>query len=228
VEKAICAEPKLAALDSGLTWLWHGVEHTPSETSAQKEWLAARGHCPPPPDHATDFWAVAFVSPNDPHGCIALAYLERIEQLAPTSSQAVAGNGTYTTDEPLDLPKGASSTLAEKYLLARGLRQDEITITDLASSAGKISGSGLFANGHICSLDASQSEINRTGAQFQVFDIPATRSEYNISLAITPQVVVRVGGNQQFQCGARGGWSDVYFRQPDYLVAKTKILQGLP
>jgi uncharacterized protein YjbI with pentapeptide repeats len=226
VEKAICTEPRLAALDSGMNWLWRGVEHTPQEISAQREWLTARGNCPPPPSHWIEFWVAPFISPADPQGCIAFAYLERIRQLAPKSSQIAPGSGTYTTDEPLELPKGKTSTLAEKFLMARGLREDEISVANLENSAGKISGSGVWTNGHLCSLDASQVEIKRTGAQFQIFDVPTARDEYSISFAVTPQVVVRVGGARQFQCGARGGWSDAYFRQPDNLVSKVKRLQG--
>jgi uncharacterized protein YjbI with pentapeptide repeats/uncharacterized protein len=226
VERAICADPKLAALDSALSWLWERVEHTPERIAAQKKWLGARVNCPPP---AEDLSVVAlsqfsFASSVDREGCIGLAYAERIKQLAPVSAPAAIDGGTYTTDRPLEPPQGRSSALAKKFLMARGFRQDEITVQDLGNGARKISGYGSWANGHQCGFEAKDAETKRVGAQFQIIDDSAAPSDdrYSISFVITPQVVIRAGGNKQFQCGARGGWSDAYFRQPDSLVSEIK------
>lgn len=221
VEKAICADPKLAALDSALNWLWRRVAHTPEETAAQKAWAATGANCPPE-DYvmsANAFSPHAFASRSDPKGCIGIAYAERIRQLAPKAKPAVLGSGTYTTDGPLELPQGADAALARKFIMARGYRQDEITLENLGGGKGKIEGSGLWGNGHICGLEAPEADIERTGARFRINDDPKEPDEkYSVSFAITPQIVLRVGGANQFQCGARGGWSDVYFRQPEQLI----------
>jgi hypothetical protein len=213
----------LAALDGGLSWLWQRVEHTAEEISAENKWLAARENClrggqqmlvTTPAD-----WAIV--------SCIERAYAERIKDLAPKSSRAFVDSGTYTPDRPIELPKGKDAALAKKFLMVRGFRQDAITIEDLGNGAGKISGFGIFSNGHLCGLEASEAEIKRVGAQFQIFDVPEKPSdEYSVSFAVTPQVVVRVGGAIQFQCGARGGWSEFYFRQPENLISKIQGLQG--
>ena len=224
VEKAICADPRLAALDGGLSWLWQRVEHTSEEISAEKKWLAARANCLRAGQQmlvtTPANWAIV--------SCIERAYAERIKELAPKSSRAVVDSGTYTPDRPIELPKGKDAALARKFLMVRGFRQDAITIVDLGNGAGKVSGFGIFPNGHVCSLEASEAEIKRVGAQFQIFDIPEKPSdEASVSFVITPQVVVRVGGAIQFQGGARGGWSEFYFRQPENLISNIKGLQGV-
>lgn len=218
VEKAICADPQLAALDRALNWLWQRVEHSPEENAAQKAWLGTRADCPPPGEAARR----SFASSADPEGCIGLAYAQRIKQLAPKSSRVAIGSGTYTTDEPLELPRGNHSALAEKFLIARGFRVDEITVKDLGAGAGKITGEGLWANGHMCGFEAPEPETKRVGSLFRITDDPKSPSNdnYSISFIITPQVAIMAGGNMQFQCGARGMWSAVYFRQPDNLVSK--------
>jgi uncharacterized protein YjbI with pentapeptide repeats len=226
VENAICADPKLAALDSALNWLWQRVEHTPEQLAAQKKWAAARATCRPNND-VSPLSSESFSASSDPKGCIGIAYAERIRQLAPKSSSAVVGSGTYTTDSPLELPKGQHSALARKFLMARGYRQDEIAVENLGNGTGKVSGFGLWANGHECGLVASERQTQRTGSRFRINDDPADPEEkYSVSFAITPQVVIWAGGSRQFQCGARGGWSDVYFRQPDDLISSTKKLSG--
>jgi uncharacterized protein YjbI with pentapeptide repeats/uncharacterized protein len=223
VEKAICADPMLAALDGGLSWLWQRVDHTAEEISAEKKWLAARENC----SRAAQQMLVATPANWAIVNCIERAYAERIKELAPKSSRAFVVSGTYTPDPPIDLPQEKDAALAKKLLMVRGFRQDAITIENLGNGAGKISGFGIFSNGHVCSLEASEAEIKRVGWQFQIFDIPEKPSdEYSVSFAITPQVVVRVGGAIQFQCGARGGWSEFYFRQPETLIAKIKGLRG--
>jgi uncharacterized protein len=37
VEKAICTDPKLAALDVALSWLWSNLKHTPALNAAPKK-----------------------------------------------------------------------------------------------------------------------------------------------------------------------------------------------
>jgi uncharacterized protein YjbI with pentapeptide repeats len=211
VEKAVCADPKLAALDNALNWLWKRVEHTSEQMAAQKKWTATRGTCPT----------------GDPKTCIGLAYAERIRQLGPKSSSALVGSGTYTTDPPLELPQGQYSALVRKFLMARGYREDEITVENLGNGAGKVSGDGLWANGHLCGFEASEAEVERMGSKFRINDNPAAPDEkYNVSFIITPQVVIWAGGDNQFQCGARGSWSEVYYRQPDELVSKAKASEA--
>ncbi len=220
VEKAICADPKLAAMDSALNWLWQKVEHTPQESAAQKQWLATRADCPSSTQNLRGF----FASPIDPRGCIGLAYAERIKQLAPKSSQTVIGGGTYTTDQPLEPSRGKHSALVEKFLTARGFRQDEITVKNLGGGAGKIVGDGVWANGHQCGFEASEPETKRVGSVFRITDTPepSGSDQYSVSFVVTPQVVILAGGDMQFQCGARGMWSAAYFRQPDKLASKLK------
>jgi uncharacterized protein YjbI with pentapeptide repeats len=46
VEKAICGDPKLAALDSAMNWLWQRIEHTPEQVAAQKMWINTRTTLP--------------------------------------------------------------------------------------------------------------------------------------------------------------------------------------
>jgi hypothetical protein len=213
----------LAALDGGLSWLWQRVERTAKEISAEKKWLTARENClqagEQTPFATPANWAIV--------SCIERAYAERIKELAPKSSRPFVDSGTYTPDRPIELPKGKDTALAKKFLMVRGFRQDAITIEDLGDGAGKISGFGIFSNGHVCGLEASEAEIKRVGSQFQIFDIPEKpNDEYSVSFAITPPVAVRVGGAIQFQCGARGGWSEFYFRQPENLLSKFKGLHG--
>jgi hypothetical protein len=217
-------------LDNALNWLWHRVEHTPGQISAQKRWLAARDSCPPAPERsATPVWWEPFISWSERQDCIALSYAGRIKELARRSSPPPLAGGTYTTDEPLDVPRGRYATVAEKLLMARGFRIDEITVEDLGARGPKISGYGVWANGHLCALEASTAETERTGSQLRISDdATAPRDDsFSISLVITPQVVIRVGGAKQFQCGARGGWSDAYFRQPDHLVSQIRGLRGV-
>ncbi|CCE11925.1 hypothetical protein BRAS3843_860049 [Bradyrhizobium sp. STM 3843] len=216
VEKAICADSKLAALDRALAWLWEKVEHNAAQNADQGKWFSTRGDCPPPGEDSRG----SFVSAADPRGCIGLAYVERIKQLAPVSTATAIGSATYTTDRPMDMPRDKTAALAQRFIAARGFRVDEITVKTLGNGAGHISGYGVWANGHLCGFDASEPETKRAGSQFRITDGSATpRDDDSISFAITPWVVVRVGGDKQFQCGARGGWSDVYFRQPDSLVS---------
>jgi uncharacterized protein len=226
VEKIICGDPKLAALDRAVDWLWHRVEHTPQQKVAQSRWLRARANCPPPAGDSSDTsvsWTVdSFMSAADPHGCIGLAYAERIKELAPKASPAALQSGTYTSDQPLELPRGRYSALAAKFLTARGFRMDEIRVKSAGTQAAVISGSGVWSNGHMCGFEPTEDQAERVGAQFRVTDDPGPPRDdrYSLSLAITPQVIIRVGGADQFQCGARGGWSDAYFRQPDGLIFK--------
>jgi hypothetical protein len=224
VEKAICADPKLTALDSALDWLWQRVEHTPQQKAEQSRWSRARAICPPPAGDSRG----SFVSSADPHGCIGLAYAERIKALAPRASPAALQTGTYTSDEPLKLPRGRYTGLIEKFLVARGIRKDEITVKKAGTRPAEISGSGVWGNGHMCGFEAKEDEVERVGWQFRIADMPtALRDDrYSISVVITPQVIIWVGGPRQFQCGARGGWSDAYFRQPDGLVSKIERPQG--
>lgn len=220
-EKAICADPKLAALDSAMDWLWQRTERTPDRIAAQKKWIDARTTCPPQdyvlsPDR---FSAADFASPADPKGCIGIAYAERIRQLAPESSAAVIDTGTYTTDTPFELPQDERAGLVSKYLTARGYRLDDIAVDSLGNGAGKISGSGLWANGHQCDFESAEAKTERKGSTFRIIDDAPFATERNsVSFAVTPHVVVRVGGDRQFYCGARGLWSDVYFRQPGDLL----------
>lgn len=226
VEKTICADPKLAALDRALAWIWQRVPRSPQQKAAQQAWLGKRAQCPPPDRDSTDaFSSHAFGIPADPQGCIGIAYAGRIRELAPVAAAALLENGTYTTDRPLMLPRDASAALAEKFIVARGYRLDQITVATPIDGAGPISGSGSWANGHQCSLAPSQAETTRAGARFRITDNPAMPDEAGVSFAVTPQIVLRAGGHPQFQCGARGGWSEVYFRQPDALVAKVKSAQ---
>jgi uncharacterized protein YjbI with pentapeptide repeats len=229
VEKAVCADPRLAALDKALSWLWERVAHTPQQMAEQKKWLAGRATCPSASALADDELVPgSFGSPTDPKGCIGYAYATRIRALGPKSSRADVGSGAYTTDPPIELPRGASADLARKFLMARGYRQDEIDVENLGSRGGKLSGFGLWANGHECGFEATESEMKRTGSRFQAFDTPTDRNEnYSVAFVVTPQVVIRAGGAKQFQCGARGGWSDVYYRQPDDLLASAKALGGV-
>jgi len=228
VEKTICADPKLAALDSALNWLWKEIEHTPQEIAAQRKWSSTRATCPSSDEVLSDPLSPdSFISSSDPRGCIGIAYAERIRKLAPKSSSAVVGNGTYTTDQPLELPVGQYSALVRKFLMARGYREDEIAVESLGKGAGRVSGLGVWANGHQCGFEASEAQTERVGSRFRINDDPAAPDEkYSVSFVITPQVVIRAGGNKQFQCGARGGWSDVYFRQPDDLMSSSKSLQA--
>jgi len=226
VKKAICADPKLAALDSALNWLWQRVEHTPEESAVQKKWLAARADCPPPGPSSRGY----FASSTDPQGCIGFAYAERIKQLAPKASSAAVGSGTYTPDQPLQLPRGQYSALAEKFLTARGFRVDEITVKALGTGAGKIEGEGLWANGHTCGFEAPEQKTKRVGSVFRITDASDSPNDdrYSVSFVVTPQVVIFAGGDQGFQCGARGMWSAAYFRQPEKLVSKVESQIGLP
>jgi uncharacterized protein len=226
VEKAVCADPKLAALDAALNWLWQRIPHTPQETDAQKKWAAARATCPPD-NYASSPDAISFSSPTISHSCIGIAYAERIRALAPKSASAAAvvGSGRYTTDAPLELPQGLSSALARKFIIARGYRDDEIDLKNWGKGGGKITGDGLWANGHSCSLEAAESETQRTGSKVRIDDNPkAPNDQDSISFVITPQVIVMAGGAKQFNCGARGGWSDIYFRQPIDLISAASPL----
>lgn len=221
VEKVVCTEPKLAALDRALAWAWQRVERSAERQAAQRAWLARRAQCPArDPDAHDTFSPHDFAVPADRQGCIGIAYAERIRALAPLLSDAAPEPGTYTSDAPRALPRGPSAALAEKFYAARGLRQDAITVRAPAAGAGPLSGSGVWANGHICGFDAADTDTTRTGVRFRVGDAPGATDEDSISFVVTPQVVLRAGGNRQFQCGARGSWSAVYFRQPDELVAK--------
>ncbi len=219
VEKAVCADPQLAALDAALDWLWKRVPHTPQETETQKKWAGTRANCPPE-DYAMSPDAISFASTVDPKGCIGIAYAERIKALAPKSSSAAVDSGRYTTDPPLELPQGSSAALARKFIVARGYRADEIDIEHWGKGRGKISGEGLWANGHECGFEASEAQTQPAGSKVRINDNPKAPDERNsVSFVITPQVVIRAGGAKQFQCGARGGWSDIYFRQPKDLIA---------
>jgi hypothetical protein len=224
VEKAICGSPKLAALDSAMDWLWRRIEHTPEQIALQKVWIDTRTTCPPAqyPSSSDPLSAGSLASALDPKGCIATAYVDRLRQLASKTSSAVVGSGTYTTDPPLELPRGNRSALVRKFLMARGYRQDEIVIENLGNRSGKITGYGSWANGHECSFEAAEAETEPTGALFRIGDRTPARDEDSVSFVITPQVVIRAAGSRQFQCGARGGWSDVYFRQPDELISRAK------
>ena len=42
VEKSVCADPRLAALDRALGWLWARLERTPLQKAEQKKWLDSR------------------------------------------------------------------------------------------------------------------------------------------------------------------------------------------
>jgi hypothetical protein len=230
VEKAVCADSKLAAMDRALSWLWGRVAQTAEQNAEQKKWLQSRSNCPPPgPNWSESGFSIrSFISPADPQGCIGLAYAERIQQLASQSSAVAVSSGTYTTDRPLELPRGKNSRVSEKFFMARGFREDEISIKDLGSGAGKITGHGVWANGHLCSFDTSEEETKRIGSRLQIFEDSARPSdEYSISFAITPDVVIKVGGSSQFQCGARGSWSDVYFRQPADMISRVESVKSL-
>jgi hypothetical protein len=227
VEKAICTDPKLAALDVALSWLWSNLKHTPALNAAQKKWLSTRATCAPSDrktssgDTFEEFLRPEeFASPVDPDGCIGVAYVRRIKELAPQSSLAAVRSGTYTTDAPLELPQGKASALAQKYLSARGYRQDEIIVGNWGGGAGKIAGEGIWANGHMCGFESPEKDTKRTGSRVQIFEDGSDRDEkYSVSFVVTPQVAIWVGGAKQFQCGARGGWSIAYFRQPDRLFS---------
>ena len=99
------------------------------------------------------------------------------------------------------LPRGPHAALAEKFLLARGYRIDRITVATPVNGAGPLAGTSLLSgtslggNGHVCDFAASAAETTRTGARFRITDDPAAPDEYSISFVVTPQVVLRVGGN---------------------------------
>ena len=222
LERAICGDAKLAALDAALGWLWNRIKHTPQQRAAQKKWLATRTKCPPPREDEL-LSPLSFGSSADPQGCIGRSYASRILELAPESPPVAISSGTYTTDPPLEIPQGPPTALARKYLLARGYRNDEIAVENLGKGTGKISGDGLWGNGHLCGFEASEADTQRAGVRFRINDDPRDPVEkYSVSFIVTPQVIVRAGGDKQFQCGARGGWSDVYFRQPDDLISSAK------
>ena len=224
VEKAVCADPKLAALDAALNWLWQRVPHTPQEIEAQKKWAASRATCPPQ-NYGSSPDAILFASSSALYRCIGTAYAERIRALGPKSSLAAVDGGRYTTDAPLELPQGPSSGLARKFIMARGYRNDELNLKNWGKGDGKITGDGLFANYHVCELEATEAETQRTGSKIRIDDDPkAPDDQYSISFVITPQVIVRAGGARQFQCGVRGGWSDIYYRQPDDLISRASPL----
>jgi uncharacterized protein YjbI with pentapeptide repeats len=223
VEKAVCADPELAALDAGLSWLWQRVPHTMQELEIQRKWVGARATCPSK-DYASSPDAISFGS-ADLRGCIGIAYAERIRALAAKSSSTLVGSGRYTTDAPLELPQDPSSELAQKFIMARGYRYDEIDVENWGHGGGRIAGNGLWANGHECGLEASEVETRRTGSKVRIDDNPKSPDDqYSVSFVITPQVIVRAGGDKQFQCGARGGWSDIYFRQPNDLISHASPL----
>jgi uncharacterized protein YjbI with pentapeptide repeats len=225
VEKAICSDPKLAALDAAMGWLWGKLEHTPALNAAQKKWLAERATCVPANLNATDHFdeflrPEPFASPANPDGCIGMSYVKRIKELATQSSLAEVPSATYTTDPPLELPQGKAAALAQKFLTARGYREDEIVIENWGRGAGKIGGQGTWANGHMCGFESSEPDTKRVGSRVQVFEEGAGQDDrYSTSFVVTPQVVIWVGGDNQFQCGARGGWSNAYFRQPNELFS---------
>jgi uncharacterized protein len=179
VEKAVCADPKLAALDSALSWLWERVEHSPQAIAAQRKWSRTRANCPPS-DYVSSSDPLSpgsFATAADPKGCIGTAYAERIRELGPKSSRAFVGSGTYTTDPPLELPKDQSYLLARKFLAARGYREDEIEVENLGSGAGKVSGDGLWGNGHLCGFVAAEAETQRMGSKFRINDYPPAPDE---------------------------------------------------
>lgn len=226
VEKAVCADPKLAALDAAMNWLWGKVKHTQPQIEAQKQWLATRSTCPTVTIGTADeflFDRGSFQSTANPDGCIGVSYLKRIRELAPLVSLAEVRSGTYTTDPPLELPQGKAAALAQKYLLARGYREDEIVIENWGRGGGKIAGQGTWANGHMCGFESSEPDTKREGARVQVFEEGSRDDRPSASFVVTPQAVIWVGGDNQFQCGARGGWSNAYFRQPGLVstVGKT-------
>lgn len=204
-ENAICASPELAALDNGLNWLWRRSEHGSAETAAQARWLVTRNGCPESEENRLQF-----------RRCLEQAYVARIKDIAPKTPSSVVGSGRYTSDTPLRLPKGeAAAALMHKYLSTRGYSADEITIDVLGSGNGRIAGYANGANGHSCSLTEAEAGMKRAGAVFR-----ATADGDMADFIITPDVVIV--GNTRFQCGARAGWSETYYRQPDDLIEELK------
>ena len=114
--------------------------------------------------------------------------------------------------------------LRRKFFLARGFWMNEIEVTAFRAGAGKLSGSAIGENYHGCGFAGTEAETKRVGAQLQIFaETTLPRSdEESMSVVITPDIILRVDGQRQFQCGARASWSDVYFRQPAQLIAKVK------
>ena len=90
-------------------------------------------------------------------------YAERIKELARSRHTLSSAAGTYTPDQLLEPPQGKDAALAKKFLMARGFGDDAIRIKDWGSGAGKILGSGIFAGGHVCTLEASEAKTKRLG-----------------------------------------------------------------
>lgn len=204
-ENAICASPELAALDSGLNWLWRKIEHSPAEMAAQTRWLAARDACQEPQGPVMS-----------QRRCVEQVYVARIKEIAPKAPSFSVGSGRYTSDTPLRLPQEeTAATLMRKYLSVRGYSVDEIAIDGLGAGNARIAGFASGANGHLCSLAQTEAATKRAGA---VFRVGAEGDEAD--LVVTPELVIV--GNTRFQCGARAAWSQIYYRQPDELIGELK------
>ena len=93
-------------------------------------------------------------------------------------------------------------------------------------------GLGIWANGHLCGLRADEGDKLAQGSIVSItedphgLDDPVNMLRWGEQFVVTPQVIIHSAGSHAF-CGARGMWSDIYYRQPDAeLEASRNALEG--
>jgi len=106
---------------------------------------------------------------------------------------------------------------------SRGYRDDEIAVDNLGSGSGKISDTapGPTVTGAALT-HPKRKRIEGGAVSKSMMKLPPLTKKYSVSFAVTPQVVLEPAGPSNSSAAARGGWSDVYFRQPDDLISNTR------
>ena len=187
VETMICGDADLAALDKAFSDLWSSLPNRAAALPAQRAWVAARAKC------KDDI-------------CVRQSTVERMAAIAPLAKPPAPAPGRYAPAPPLDLPATeAGRDLGALIALARSGDGFEL------KPDGTLSGNALGSNYHSCDISGGERDgvpLRWTGAlaALQGIDEPAG------TLVVTQAVVAPAEGMHQY-CGARAGWSDVYFRQ---------------
>lgn len=187
VETMICGDADLAALDKAFSDLWASLPDRAAALPAQRAWVAARAKC-------TD------------DICIRQSTVERMAAIAPLAKQTPPAPGLYRPEVPLPLPASeAGRDLGALIDMVRTTESFEL------KPDGTLTGSVLGSNYHTCTLgedEAKGTPLRWTGALAGLQVLGETAG----TVVVTPAVLAPAQEMHQY-CGARAGWSDVYFRQ---------------
>lgn len=195
-ERAVCRVDELAALDSGLAWIWQGIRPTSADVADQRSWLGTRNAC------------------GGNTECIWESYSNRIIKLAPRVKQSVAPPGQSFTYFRT-LPYAAATPTLKRWARLIYSEAEYFSFTQEGNLV-EIDGYGKGYSGqNYCGF---HSYTNYTLDGITIFiegstPNPASRNSKlkDLYIILTPQFVFFLGDTSMY-CGAWASWPDVFYR----------------